>query len=65
MFLSWLPDRCQSTPVPWRASTRSARPRGAQAAFACYAGLAILLWLFRLAMGHQPGAVAAMHALLG
>ncbi len=40
-------------------------PRGAQAAFACYAGLAILLWLFMLAMGHQPGAVAAMHALQG
>src|SRR5580704_14723306 len=38
-------------------------PRAAQAAFACYAGLAILLWLFILAMGHQPGAVAAMHAL--
>jgi Zn-dependent protease len=36
-----------------------------QAAFACYAGLAILLWLFILAMGHQPGAVAAMHALQG
>jgi Zn-dependent protease len=40
-------------------------PRAAQAAFACYAGLAILLWLFILAMGHQPGAVAAMHALQG
>jgi hypothetical protein len=40
-------------------------PRAAQAAFACYAGLAILLWLFMLAMGHQPGAVAAMHALQG
>ena len=26
-------------------------PRAAQAAFACYAGLAILLWLFMLAMG--------------
>jgi Zn-dependent protease len=39
--------------------------RAAQAAFACYAGLAILLWLFILAMGHQPGAVAAMHALQG
>jgi Zn-dependent protease len=37
----------------------------AQAAFASYAGLAILLWLFILAMGHQPGAVAAMHALQG
>jgi Zn-dependent protease len=37
----------------------------AQAAFATYAGLAILLWLFILAMGHQPGAVAAMHALQG
>jgi Zn-dependent protease len=40
-------------------------PRASQAAFACYAGLAILLWLFMLAMGHQPGAVAAMHALQG
>jgi hypothetical protein len=40
-------------------------PRGAQAAFACYGGRAILLWLFMLAMGHQPGAVAAMHALQG
>jgi hypothetical protein len=40
-------------------------PRGIQAAFACYAGLAIMLWLFMLAMGHQPGAVAAMHALQG
>jgi Zn-dependent protease len=39
--------------------------RAAQAAFASYAGLAILLWLFILAMGHQPGAVAAMHALQG
>ena len=42
-----------------------AGPRAAQAAFACYATLAILLWLFILAMGHQPGAVAAMHALQG
>jgi Zn-dependent protease len=40
-------------------------PRASQAAFACYAGLAILLWLFMLAMGHQPGAVAAMRALQG
>jgi Zn-dependent protease len=40
-------------------------PRASQAAFACYAGLAIALWLFMLAMGHQPGAVAAMHALQG
>jgi Zn-dependent protease len=40
-------------------------PRAAQAAFACYAGLAILLWLFMLAMGYQPGAAAAMHALQG
>jgi Zn-dependent protease len=39
--------------------------RAAQAAFACYAGLAILLWLFILAMDHQPGAAAAMHALQG
>ena len=40
-------------------------PRAAQAAFACYAALAILLWLFMLAMGHQPGAAAATHALQG
>ena len=40
-------------------------PRASQAAFACYAGLAILLWLFMLAMGHQPGAEAAMRALQG
>jgi Zn-dependent protease len=40
-------------------------PRASQAAFACYAGLAVLLWLFMLAIGHQPGAVAAMHALQG
>ena len=40
-------------------------PRASQAAFACYAGLAIVLWLFMLAMGHQPGAAAAMHALQG
>jgi hypothetical protein len=40
-------------------------PRAAQAAFACYALLAILLWLFILAMSHQPGAAAAMHALQG
>lgn len=40
-------------------------PRAAQVAFACYAGLAVLLWLFMLAMGHQPGTVAAMHALQG
>jgi Zn-dependent protease len=40
-------------------------PRATQAAFACYAGLAILLWLFILAMDHQPGAAAAMHALQG
>jgi hypothetical protein len=40
-------------------------PRAVQAAFACYAGLAILLWLFILAMDHQPGAAAAMHALQG
>ena len=40
-------------------------PRAAQAAFACYAGLAILLWLFMLAIGNQPGAMAAMHALQG
>jgi len=40
-------------------------PRASQAAFACYGGLAMLLWLFMLAMGHQPGAVLAMHALQG
>jgi Zn-dependent protease len=40
-------------------------PRASQVAFACYAGLAILLWLFILAMGREPGAVAAMHALQG
>lgn len=40
-------------------------PRASQAAFTCYAGLAILLWLFMLAMGHQPGAAAATHALQG
>jgi Zn-dependent protease len=40
-------------------------PRASQAAFTCYAGLAILLWLFMLTMGHQPGAAAAMHALQG
>jgi len=47
------------------ASKPPLSPRAAQAAFACYAGLAILLWLFMLAMGHQPGAVLAMHALQG
>jgi Zn-dependent protease len=40
-------------------------PRASQLAFASYAALAILLWLFMLAMGHQPGAAAAMHALQG
>jgi Zn-dependent protease len=40
-------------------------PRASWAAFAFYAGLAMLLWLFMLAMGHQPGAVAATHALQG
>jgi Zn-dependent protease len=40
-------------------------PRAAGAAFACYAALAVLLWLFMLAMGDQPGAAAAMHALQG
>ena len=40
-------------------------PRASQAAFAGYAGLAVLLWLFMLAIGHQPGAAAAMHALQG
>jgi Zn-dependent protease len=40
-------------------------PRANQVAFATYAALAVLLWLFMLAMDHQPGAVAAMHALQG
>jgi Zn-dependent protease len=40
-------------------------PRAAAASFACYAALAVLLWLFMLAMGDQPGAAAAMHALQG
>ena len=48
-----------------RAAKPPLSPRAAQTAFACYAGLAILLWLFMLAMGHQPGAAAAAHALQG
>jgi Zn-dependent protease len=40
-------------------------PRAAVAAFTCYAALAVLLWLFMLAMADQPGAAAAMHALQG
>jgi Zn-dependent protease len=40
-------------------------PRASQAAFVGYAGLAVLLWLFMLAMSHQPGVAAAMHALQG
>ena len=51
--------------APSPAAKPPLSPRAAQAAFACYAGLAILLWLFMLAMGHQPGAVAATHALQG
>jgi len=39
--------------------------RASQAAFACYAALAVLLWLFIMAIGHQPGSAAAMHALQG
>lgn len=53
------------TPADIPAAKPPLSPRASQAAFACYAGLAILLWLFMLAMGHQPGAVAAMHALQG
>jgi hypothetical protein len=41
------------------------KPRATSLAFAGYAGLAIALWLFMLAMGHAPGAEAAMHALQG
>lgn len=59
-LLDYLYDRHQE-----RRAQRRPRRRAAQAAFACYAGLAILLWLFMLAMGHQPGAAAAMHALQG
>jgi membrane-associated protease RseP (regulator of RpoE activity) len=58
-------DDAEPTETGLPASRPPLSPRAAQAAFACYAGLAILLWLFILAMGHQPGAVAAMHALQG
>ena len=77
----YLYDRHQTNRAGQRARGRHARaaeadaripaakpplsPRASQAAFACYAGLAILLWLFMLAIGNQPGAVAAMHALQG
>jgi Zn-dependent protease len=47
--------RCQAAAQPARI------PR----CFRLHAGLAILLWLFMLAMGHQAGAAAAMHALQG
>jgi Zn-dependent protease len=57
------PEQPAGTGIPPARAPLS--PRAAQAAFACYAGLAILLWLFILAMGHQPGAAAAMHALQG
>jgi Zn-dependent protease len=58
-------DDAEPTRTGIPAAKAPLSPRAAQAAFACYAGLAILLWLFILAMGHQPGAVAAMHALQG
>jgi hypothetical protein len=63
-LLDYLYDSYQVNQAAWRPKP-SLSPRAAQAAFACYAALAILLWLFILAMGHQPGAVAAMHALQG
>ena len=78
-LLDYLYDRYQAKPAGRRAgrharppeavNTPAAKPplspRASQSAFACYAGLAILLWLFMLAMGHQPGAAMAMHALQG
>jgi membrane-associated protease RseP (regulator of RpoE activity) len=78
-LLDYLYDRSQARQAGRRAgwharppeagSTPAAKPplspRASQAAFACYATLAILLWLFMLAMGHQPGAGAVMHALQG
>jgi Zn-dependent protease len=80
-LLDYLYDRHQAKQAGWRDRRQAGRharteadipaakpplsPRASQAAFACYAGLAVLLWLFMLAMGHQPGAVAAMHALQG
>jgi Zn-dependent protease len=48
-----------------RAAKPPLGPRAAVAAFAGYATLAVALWLFMLAMGDQPGAAAAMHALQG
>jgi hypothetical protein len=48
-----------------QAAKPALSPRGAQVAFATYSALAVMLWLFMLAMGHQPGAAAAMHALQG
>jgi Zn-dependent protease len=69
---AWRPNRGPGRHVRIAGAQDDAGPakpplsrRAAQAAFASYAGLAILLWLFILAMGHQPGAVAAMHALQG
>jgi len=58
-------DDAEPTRTGIPAAKAPLSPRAAQAAFASYAGLAILLWLFILTMGHQPGAVAAMHALQG
>jgi Zn-dependent protease len=58
-------DDAQPTGTGIPAGKPPLSPRAVQAAFACYAGLAVLLWLFILAMDHQPGAVAAMHALQG
>jgi len=58
-------DGAEPTRTGIPAAKAPLSPRAAQAAFASYAGLAILLWLFILTMGHQPGAVAAMHALQG
>jgi membrane-associated protease RseP (regulator of RpoE activity) len=48
-----------------RAGKPPLSPRASQLVFGCYAALAVLLWLFMLAMGNQPGAAAAMHALQG
>ena len=66
---AWRPKRGPGRHVRIAEAQDGAKPplsrRAAQAAFASYAGLAILLWLFILAMGHQPGAAAAMHALQG
>jgi Zn-dependent protease len=80
-LLDYLYDSFKANRAAWRPKRRlgrhariaepqdDAKPPlsrpAAQAAFASYAGLAILLWLFILAMGRQPGAVAAMHALQG